>query len=64
MFTALNNNFWFRADLTGGVSNLPVTIYQFASAPYRNWQELAWAGSLIITLSILLLSIGARIGCS
>ncbi len=60
LFTALNNNFWFRADLTGGVSNLPVTIYQFASAPYRNWQELAWAGSLIITLSILLLSIGAR----
>jgi phosphate transport system permease protein len=60
LFTALNNNFWFRADLTGGVSNLPVTIYQFASAPYQNWQELAWAGSLIITLSILLLSIGAR----
>ena len=60
IFTALNNNFWFSPNLVGGVSNLPVTIYQFASAPYENWQQLAWAGSLIITLSILLLSLVAR----
>jgi len=60
LFTALNNNFWFSPSLVGGVSNLPVTIYQFASAPYENWQQLAWAGSLIITMSILLLSIVAR----
>ncbi|WP_186417730.1 phosphate ABC transporter permease PstA [Bosea sp. CS1GBMeth4] len=60
IFTALNNNFWFSPTLVGGVSNLPVTIYQFASAPYENWQQLAWAGSLIITVSILVLSIIAR----
>jgi phosphate transport system permease protein len=60
IFTALNNSFWFRPNLTGGVSNLPVTIYQFASAPYENWQQLAWAGSLVITVSILILSIVAR----
>jgi phosphate transport system permease protein len=61
LFTALNNPFWFNADLTGGVSNLPVTIYQFASAPYDNWRDLAWAGALIVTLSILLLSLLARL---
>ncbi|MFN3672569.1 MAG: phosphate ABC transporter permease PstA [Bosea sp. (in: a-proteobacteria)] len=60
IFTALNNSFWFSPTLLGGVSNLPVTIYQFASAPYENWQQLAWAGSLIITMSILLLSLIAR----
>ena len=60
IFTALNNNFWFSPSLVGGISNLPVTIYQFASAPYENWQQLAWAGSLIITVSILVLSIIAR----
>ena len=60
LFTALNNSFWFNWNLTGGVSNLPVTIYQFASAPYENWQQLAWAGSLIITTTILCLSILAR----
>jgi phosphate transport system permease protein len=61
LFTALNNNFWFSPNLMGGVSNLPVTIYQFALAPYQNWRELAWAGALIITLSILVLSIVARL---
>ena len=61
LFTALNNTFWFSPTLMGGVSNLPVTIYQFALAPYPNWRELAWAGALIITMSILALSIVARL---
>jgi phosphate transport system permease protein len=61
LFTALNNNFWFRPDLMGGVANLPVMIYQFALSPYQNWRELAWAGALVITLSILALSIVARL---
>ncbi len=60
LFTALNNNFWFNWNLTGGISNLPVTIYAFASAPYDNWQQLAWAGALLITGAILVLSIAAR----
>jgi phosphate transport system permease protein len=60
LFTALNNNFWFNPSLLGGVSNLPVTIFQFASAPYENWQQLAWAGAFLITLAILILSIVAR----
>lgn len=60
LFTALNNSFWFNWNLTGGVSNLPVTIYAFASAPYDNWQQLAWAGALLITGAILALSVGAR----
>ena len=60
LFTALNNQFWFKSNLMGGVSNLPVTIFQFALSPYANWQELAWAGALIITATILLLSIVAR----
>jgi phosphate transport system permease protein len=61
LFTALNNNFWFRADLMGGVSNLPVMIYQFALSPYENWRELAWAGALVITVAILALSTVARL---
>ncbi len=60
LFTALNNNFWFNPSLVGGISNLPVTIFQFALSPYQNWQELAWAGALIITITILALSVIAR----
>ncbi len=61
LFTAFNNNYWFRADLMGGIPNLPVMIYKFALSPYENWQELAWAGALLITLTILALSVVARL---
>ncbi|KQP50270.1 hypothetical protein ASG40_14875 [Methylobacterium sp. Leaf399] len=60
LFTALNNNSWFSANLMGGIPNLPVMIYQFALSPYPNWQQLAWAGALLITVTILALSIVAR----
>ncbi|AWN41331.1 phosphate ABC transporter permease PstA [Methylobacterium durans] len=61
LFTALNNNSWFNASLMGGVANLPVMIYQFALSPYPNWQSLAWAGALLITVAILALSVVARL---
>jgi phosphate transport system permease protein len=38
-----------------------VVIFQFALSPYPNWQQLAWTGALLITLSILALSIVARV---
>jgi phosphate transport system permease protein len=59
MFTALNNQFW-STNLNAPMSNLPVVIYQFAQSPYKNWQQLAWSGALLITLTILILSIIAR----
>jgi phosphate transport system permease protein len=60
LFTALNNQFW-STDLNAPMANLPVVIFQFALSPYPNWQQLAWSGALLITLSILILSITARI---
>jgi phosphate transport system permease protein len=60
LFTALNNQFWSR-DLNAPMANLPVVIYQFAQSPYPEWQHLAWSGALLITLTILALSIFARI---
>jgi phosphate transport system permease protein len=59
LFTALNNQFW-SADLNAPMANLPVTIFQFALSPYEDWQRLAWGGSLLITVTILLLNIVAR----
>jgi phosphate transport system permease protein len=59
LFTALNNQFW-SSNLNAPMANLPVVIYQFAQSPYENWQQLAWAGALLITLTILFLSIVAR----
>jgi phosphate transport system permease protein len=60
LFTALNNQFW-STNLNAPMANLPVVIFQFALSPYPNWQQLAWTGALLITLSILVLSIVARV---
>jgi len=60
LFTALNNQFW-STNLNAPMANLPVVIFQFALSPYKDWQNLAWAGALIITMSILILSISARV---
>jgi phosphate transport system permease protein len=59
LFTALNNQFW-STNLNAPMANLPVVIFQFALSPYGDWQRLAWAGALLITLTILALSIAAR----
>jgi len=60
LFTALNNQFW-SSDMNRPMANLPVMIFQFAMSPYDNWQHLAWAAALLITLAILALSLIARI---
>jgi len=60
LFTALNNQFW-SSDMDQPMANLPVVIFQFAMSPYEDWQNLAWAGALLITLSVLTLNILARV---
>jgi phosphate transport system permease protein len=60
LFTALSNQFWTN-DLREPMASLPVTIFKFAMSPYENWQKLAWAGVLIITVAVLALNILARV---
>ena len=60
LFTALNNQFW-SSNMDQPMANLPVVIFQFAMSPYEDWQKLAWAGALLITLSVLTLNILARV---
>ena len=60
LFTALNNQFW-STDMNAPMASLPVTIFQFALSPYEDWQDLAWAGALLITVTILILNIVARV---
>ena len=60
LFTALNNQFW-SSNMDQPMANLPVVIFQFAMSPYADWQQLAWAGALLITCSVLTLNILARV---
>ncbi|MGI9278077.1 MAG: phosphate ABC transporter permease PstA [Endozoicomonas sp.] len=60
LFTALNSNF-MSTDLDKPMANLPVTIYQYAMSPFESWNDLAWAGALLITVFILIINILATV---
>ena len=60
LFTALNNQFW-SLNLSDPMASLPVTIFKFAMSPYENWQQLAWAGVFLITVTVLGLNVLARL---
>jgi len=59
LFTALNNQYW-TTNITEPMANIPVVIFQYAMSPYDQWHTLAWAGAFIMTLFVLLLSVGSR----
>jgi phosphate transport system permease protein len=60
LFTALNNQFYSN-NMNAPMANLPVVIFQMAMSPYDDWHNLAWAGALLTTSLVLILSISARI---
>ena len=59
LFTALNNQFW-SADIGQPLANVPVVIFQYAMSPYDEWQALAWAGALVLTVFVLALNLAVR----
>ncbi|MEH2050862.1 phosphate ABC transporter permease PstA [Nostoc sp.] len=59
LFTALFSNFW-PDGLFQPTASLAVLVYKYAISPFKNWQSLAWAASLILVLMVLITSIIAR----
>jgi phosphate transport system permease protein len=59
LFTAFGNEF-FSLDITGAMSAVPLVMYKFAGSGYENWEHLAWAGALLVTLFVLAVSLVAR----
>ncbi|TEA79882.1 phosphate ABC transporter permease PstA [Allopusillimonas ginsengisoli] len=59
LFTALNNQF-MSMNMNAPLANLPVVIFQYAASPFEDWNRLAWAGAVLITLLVLGINIAAR----
>lgn len=59
LFTALNNQF-MSWNMNSPIANLPVVIFQYAASPFADWNDLAWAGAVLITLLVLGINIAAR----
>ena len=60
IFTALFSNFWPNR-LNEPIATLSVLVYNFATAPFKPQQQLAWAGSLILVFLVLISSVSARL---
>ena len=52
LFTAFGNQFW-SFHLNEPIAALPLQIYVYAISPYDEWHRLAWAGSLVLIVLIM-----------
>jgi len=59
LLTALGNRFW-SARLDQPIASLPVQIYDYAKAPYDDWNAQAWGAALVLVAMVLILSVAAR----
>ncbi|KAF1016448.1 MAG: Phosphate transport system permease protein PstA [Stenotrophomonas maltophilia] len=59
LFTAFGNQYW-NNNIFQPMASVPVVMNQLSGSPYESWQVLAWAGALVLTVFVLLVSLGAR----
>ena len=52
LFTALGNEFW-STNLNQPIDALPLRIYKYANSPFDEWHRVAWAGSLVLIVMIM-----------
>jgi phosphate transport system permease protein len=52
IFTALGNDFW-STSLNQPIAALPLQIWIYAQSPYDDWHRLAWGGSLVLIILIV-----------
>ena len=60
LFTSFNDNF-LNTDMNEPMASLTVTMYNYATSPYEDWQKLGWAAAFILSMFILSLNIIGRL---
>ncbi|QFR43984.1 phosphate ABC transporter permease PstA [Sulfurimonas sp. CVO] len=60
LFTSFNDNF-LNTDMSQPMASLTVTMYNYATSPYEDWQRLGWAAAFILSMFILTLNILGRL---
>lgn len=60
LFTAFGNNY-MTLNPINKMSSLPQIIYQYANDPGDTMHAMAWAGAFVVTMFVLLLSLGSRL---
>ncbi|HEV8548623.1 MAG TPA: phosphate ABC transporter permease PstA [Polyangiaceae bacterium] len=60
LFTSFNNRGWARTP-NEPTASLPVNIYTYATSPYADWHEQAWAAALVLVTLVLCLSVASKL---
>ena len=60
LFTALGSQY-LSTDPNQPMAALPLTVFTYATGPYEEWHQLAWASALVLIIVVLVLSVGARL---
>ncbi|HMH68029.1 MAG TPA: phosphate ABC transporter permease PstA [Pinirhizobacter sp.] len=60
LFTAFGNNY-MSFNPIDKMASLPQVIYQYANDPGEGLHAIAWAGAFVVTMFVLLLSLGSRL---
>ncbi len=63
LFTAFNNRYT-SFDLGRPMASLPVQILTYATSPYKDWQDQAWTGALVLVALVFFLNLASRIAAS
>lgn len=60
LFTAFGSQLWSN-PIWGPTAALPLVIFQYAISPYREWQQVAWGGALVLIVVVFALNLMARL---
>ena len=60
LFTALGSQY-LSINLDQPMAALPLTVFTYATGPYEEWHQYAWAAALVLILLVFVLSLAARL---
>jgi phosphate transport system permease protein len=60
LFTTLGSQFFTRS-LNEPMAALPLVVFSYATGPYEEWHQMAWAAALVLIVVVLVLSTAARL---
>ena len=61
LFTALGNRFMSLSTTGGPIDALPLRIYRYATGPYSEQHQQAWAASFVLVFTVFVISLTARL---
>ncbi|MEQ1513593.1 MAG: phosphate ABC transporter permease PstA [Lysobacteraceae bacterium] len=59
LFTAFGNSY-LSFDMSSEMSGVPLVMFRYAGSGFENWEQIAWAGAMVLTLFVLAVSLVAR----